>query len=281
MERRFIFEDKISSHAERAFSYMKKKRIVVKVGTSTLTYSNGKMNLRNIEQLCKVLSDLHNSGIDIILVSSGAIGVGMGKLELSTRPEGVPEKQALAAIGQCELMFVYDKFFSEYNNTVAQVLITRDVVDNPHLKQNAANTLDSLLTMGIIPIVNENDTVSTDELEGSNIGDNDLLSAIVTELIDAEMLVLLTDIDGLYDKDPRKFEDAVLIKEVNEITDEIRSMAGGTGSNRGTGGMTTKLYAAGLAMKKGIPCYVTNGNNPKSLYKILEGRHQGTVFRTV
>lgn len=254
------------------------RRIVVKVGTSTLTYENGKANLRRMEKLCKVLSDLHNSGKQIILVSSGAIGVGMGKLNLKERPSETKGKQAVAAVGQCELMFLYDKLFGEYNNFVAQILLTRDIVINEHSKQNVVNTFQTLLEMGIIPIVNENDTVAIDELVGKNFGDNDNLSAIVADLVGADLLIILTDIDGLYDKDPRKNDDAVKIPIVTNIDDSIREMAGGSGSNRGTGGMATKIIAASAATGAGINCCVMSGNNPENIYKLIDGEQIGTMF---
>ena len=255
------------------------KRIVVKVGTSTLTYENGKLNLHRIESLCKVLSDLQNSGKEIVLVSSGAIGVGVGKLGLPERPKETSRKQAVAAVGQCELMFIYDKLFGEYNHTVAQILLTRDVMINDHSKQNVINTFQELLAMGIIPVVNENDTVAIDELEGSNFGDNDTLSAIVADIAEADALVILTDIDGLYDADPRKSPEAKRIPEVRCIDENIRKMAGGSGSNRGTGGMSTKISAAVVAMEAGIDCYVISGNDPAVLYDLLEGKDVGTRFR--
>ena len=254
------------------------RRIVIKVGTSTLTYENGQVNLRRLEMLCKVLSDLHNSGKQIILVSSGAIGVGMGKLKLKSRPSETRYKQALAAVGQCELMFLYDKFFGEYNNSVAQVLLTKNVVINDHSRQNVINTFQTLLEMGIIPIVNENDTVAIDELVGANFGDNDNLSAIVADLVGADLLVSLTDIDGLYDSDPRKNPDAVRIPVVSHIDDTIREMAGGSGSNRGTGGMATKITAAAAATGAGIHCCVMSGNDPANIYKLIEGQPMGTLF---
>ncbi len=258
---------------------MDKKRIVIKVGTSTLTYENGKINLRRVDTLCKVLSDLRNFGHDIVLVSSGAIGVGMGKLGLPKRPDTTREKQALAAIGQCELMFMYDKFFSEYNNTVAQVLLTKYSVDTDHKKENVLNTFNTLLQMGIIPIVNENDTVAIDELEGNNFGDNDMLSAIVSKLIGADTLVILTDIDGLYTDNPRTNKDAQHIDVVEEITDEIMHMAHGSGSNRGTGGMTTKLNAAKHVTEASIDCIVLNGEDPTILYDVVDNNKSvGTLF---
>ena len=254
------------------------RRIVVKVGTSTLTYENGKVNLKRLEQLCKVLSDLHNSGRQIILVSSGAIGIGVGKLKLRERPSETRYKQALAAVGQCELMFLYDKFFGEYNNYVAQLLLTKNVVVNEHSRQNVMNTFQTLLEMGIIPIVNENDTVAIDELVGANFGDNDNLSAIVADLVGADLLVILTDIDGLYNKDPRNNPDAERIPFVTHIDDSIREMAGGSGSNRGTGGMATKITAAAAATEAGINCCVMSGNDPANLYKLIDGEQQGTMF---
>ena len=229
------------------------RRVVVKVGTSTLTHRSGKINIRHIEGLCKVLSDLQNAGKEIILVSSGAIGVGVGKLGLSRRPDETSKKQALAAIGQCELMFMYDKFFGEYNHTVAQILLTYDAVDSETDRRNVQNTFGELLSMGIIPIVNENDTVATNELEGHNIGDNDTLSAMVAVLTEADLLVILTDIDGLYDRDPRKDENARRIPFVPVIDEKIEALAGGAGSQFGTGGMATKISAAKRSTTAGIP----------------------------
>ncbi|MBQ3691704.1 MAG: glutamate 5-kinase [Clostridia bacterium] len=257
------------------------KRIVVKVGTSTLTYENGRLNLRRIEQLVKVICDLTNSGKEIVLVSSGAIGVGVGKLGLKNRPSRNREKQAVAAVGQCELMFIYDKLFGEYNHNVAQVLLTKFAVDTEHKKQNVINTMETLLEMGIIPIVNENDTCAIDELDGDKIGDNDRLSAIVAEIVNADLLVMLTDIDGLYNKNPKNNPDAEKIEVVEEITDEIRTMASGSGSNRGTGGMITKIIAAEYATSYGIECCIMNGETPKRLYDLFDGKKIGTVFKSV
>ena len=259
----------------------KSRRIVVKVGTSTLTYENGKVNLKNMEKLCKVLSDLHNSGKQVILVTSGAIGVGVGKLKLTERPKETRYKQALAAVGQCELMFLYDKFFGEYNNSVAQILLTKDIVLNEHSKQNVVNTFQTLLEMGIIPIVNENDTVATDELIGANFGDNDNRSAIVADLVGADLLIILTDIDGLYETDPRKDKNAKKIKLVEHIDDHIREIAGGSGSNRGTGGMSTKITAAAAATSAGINTCVMKGDDPSIIYKLLDGEEIGTMFLAV
>ena len=252
--------------------------LVVKVGTSTLTYENGKVNLHRLEELCRTLSDLQNAGRKLVLVSSGAIGMGMGKLGLPKRPEETEKKQALAAVGQCELMFLYDKFFGEYNHTVAQVLLTADVVDFPRGRQNVQNTFGELLSMGVIPVVNENDTVETSELEGKNFGDNDTLSAVVAGLCGAQGLVILTDIDGLYDGDPRTNPEAKLLHRVEEITPEIQALAGGAGSNRGTGGMATKLNAAKIATARGIPCAIISGGNTDNLYRLLQGEEVGTVF---
>ena len=251
------------------------KRIVFKVGTSTLTYDSGKLNIRKIEALVRVLSDLRNSGKDIILVTSGAISVGVAKIGRSERPRALPHKQAMAAIGQCELMYLYDKLFSEYHNTVAQILLTPDVVDNPIRKQNAQNTFETLMEYGVIPIVNENDTVSTEEVE---FGDNDTLSAIVSDLVNADLLVILSDIDGLYDKNPKSFSDAKLIHTVDKITDEIRAIAGGAGTSRGTGGMITKISAAEKANGAGIDMIIMNGDDPYKIYDVLEGKQIGTVF---
>ena len=212
---------------------MNRTKTVVKVGTSSLTYENGKINYRQIEALCKVICDLHNSGEDILLVSSGAVGVGMGKMGLSRRPNDIKKKQALAALGQCELMFMYDKLFGEYNHNVAQILLTYDAIETESKRENIYNTIDELLNMDIIPIINENDTVAVDELEGKNIGDNDMLSAIVSRIVEADRLVILTDIDGLYDSNPRENPDAQKISVVEKINREILDMAAGSGSNRG------------------------------------------------
>ncbi len=254
------------------------KRVVVKVGTSTLTYENGKLNIRAIESLCKVLCDLQNAGKEVVLVSSGAIGVGVGKLGLRVRPSSTREKQAVAAVGQCELMFIYDKLFGEYNGTVAQVLLTRDIMENAHTKQNVLNTFTTLLEMGIIPVVNENDTVAIDELVGANFGDNDTLSAIVASFLKADLLIMLTDIDGLYDADPRGNPEARLIPEVREIDDALFSLAGDSGSNRGTGGMVTKLHAAAVAQNAGIPTVIMQGARPERIYDLLDGKPVGTRF---
>ena len=250
-------------------------RIVIKIGTSTLTHSTGCLNIRRIEKLCEVVSDLKNAGHEPILVSSGAIGMGVGKLSLKTRPQDIPTKQAAAAVGQCELMYTYDKLFSEYRHTVAQILLTEhDISDNTR-RENFHNTLTRLLELGCIPIINENDTVATEEL---GIGDNDTLAAIVSVNIDADLLVLLSDIDGLYTADPHKDTNAKLIKSVEEITPEIIALAGGKGSELGTGGMATKLRAAQIATSSGTDMIITNGDNPSALYDIVEGNEIGTKF---
>ena len=259
-------------------SFTQAGKVVIKVGTSTLTYENGKLNLRRMEELCGVISDLHNSGKQVVLVSSGAIGVGVGKLKLPKRPTDTVQKQALAAVGQCELMFMYDKFFGEYNQTVAQVLLTADDVGSATSRQNIENTLEELLRMDIIPIVNENDTVSIAELE-EGFGDNDTLSAIVADLVDADVLVMVTDIDGLYDGDPRVDPDAKRIPYVAEITPEIEALAGAPGTSRGTGGMATKVRAAKFANARGISCCVMSGTKPKDLHILFDGGQIGTVFQ--
>lgn len=251
------------------------KRVVVKVGTSTLTHKTGMLNIRRIELLVKVLSDLKNSGREIVLVTSGAIGIGVGKLSLDKKPSDMPTKQACAALGQSELMYVYDKHFSSYNHNVAQVLLTRDIIEAPDRKQNVVNTLERLIELKVIPIINENDTVSTEEIE---FGDNDTLSAIVADLINAELLVLLSDIDGLYDKNPKENKDAKLIERVKEIDDTLIKNAGGAGSSFGTGGMVTKLHAATLCLKADIPMIIANGEKPELLYDLFDGKNIGTLF---
>ncbi len=251
------------------------KRVVVKVGTSTLTYENGKLNLRRIEQLVRVLSDLKNRGMEVILVSSGAIGVGVGKLGLKHKPTITMEKQAAAAVGQCELMYLYDKIFSEYGYSTAQVLLTKDVIENKERKQNVVNTFITLLRMDVVPVVNENDAISVEEIE---FGDNDTLSAVVACLTDSETLVILTDIDGLYSENPKENPDAELISDAYEINEDLKKIAGGAGSNRGTGGMITKVMAAEIATKSGIHTVVCNGADPGILYSLFDGENVGTVF---
>lgn len=251
-------------------------RIVVKVGTSTLTHSTGCLNIRRVEELCKAISDLKNAGHDIILVSSGAIGMGVGKLPLVGKPNDMPTKQAAAAVGQCELMYTYDKLFTEYNHVVAQILITGDDIDHQDRKQNFENTLFKLLEFKALPIINENDTIATQEI---GVGDNDTLAAIVTTCVKANLLVLLSDIDGLYTADPHTNPDATLIGQIDEITSEIEQLAGGKGSSLGTGGMITKLNAAKIATSSGIDMIIANGANPHALYDIVEGRPVGTLFK--
>ena len=251
------------------------KRVVIKVGTSSLTYPTGALNFRRIEHLVKVLSDLKNAGKEIILVSSGAIGVGVGELGLPERPKDTPTKQACAAVGQCELMYIYDKLFAEYHHKVAQVLLTRDTIKDEYRKTNVTNTFQRLLELGIVPVVNENDTVAVEEIE---FGDNDTLSAIVGSLCRTDLLIVLSDIDGLYDKDPRQYKDAKLIHFVDKITDEIRALAGGKGSAFGTGGMVTKLNAADLANQYGFPMMILNGLKPEGLYDLYDGKEVGTLF---
>ena len=254
-------------------------RIVIKVGTSTLAHTGGRLNIRRVELLCKVLSDMKNAGCDIVLVSSGAIGMGVGKLGLSGRPEDMPGKQAAAAVGQCELMYTYDKLFAEYNHTVAQILLTADDIQDKRRKSHVHDTLERLLQWSVLPIINENDAVSIDEIGiHTTIGENDTLSAIVAKLVDADLLVLLSDIDGLYTADPRKNPDATLIPVVEQITPEILALAGGAGSGLGSGGMATKLKAAQLTMEAGIDMVIANGEDPEALYALLEGKHVGTRF---
>ena len=250
-------------------------RIVVKVGTSTLAHATGHLNIRCVEALVKVLSDLKNSGHEIVLVSSGAIGMGVGKLNLRERPSDMPTKQAAAAVGQCELMYTYDKLFSEYNHTVAQILLVGADVEDETRHTHFRNTLFRLLELGVLPIVNENDTVSTEEI---GIGDNDTLGAVVATSVGADMLILLTDIDGLYTADPHADPKAELIPVVNEITPEITALAAGKGSMLGTGGMITKLRAAERCMAGGCDTVIAHGADPTILYDVLEGKSCGTRF---
>ena len=250
-------------------------RFVIKIGTSTLTHKTGHLNIRRVEELCKVISDIKNAGHEVILVSSGAIGMGVGKLGLQERPKDMPTKQAAAAVGQCELMYTYDKLFSEYNHTVAQLLITGDDVANETRHTNFSNTLNRLLELRVVPIINENDTVSTEEIV---IGDNDTLAAIVSESIHADKLILLSDIDGLYTADPHSHPDAKLIRVANRIDEEIFALAGGSSCSLGTGGMITKLQAAKICLACGCDMIITNGNNPYNLYDILDGKLVGTTF---
>ena len=250
-------------------------RIVFKVGTSTLTHATGRMDIRHVENLCKILSDIKNAGHEVVLVSSGAIGMGVGKLNLTQRPSDMPTKQAAAAVGQCELMYVYDKLFASYNHTVAQILLTGEDLRDEARHLNFANTLRRLLELGALPVINENDTVSTDEIA---VGDNDTLGALVAVSVKADLLVVLSDIDGLYTADPRHDPDAKLISEVREITPEMLSGAGGGGTALSTGGMATKLIAAGICMEAGTDMVILNGSRPALLYDVLDGKKTGTRF---
>ena len=256
-------------------------RIVVKVGTSTLAHATGRLNIQRMERLCRVLSDLKNAGHEIILVSSGAIGMGVGKLNLPGRPADMPSKQAAAAVGQCELMYTYDKQFTEYSHTVAQLLLTGEDIKSEQRSRNVRNTLSRLLELGALPIINENDAVATDEIGVENtIGENDSLSAIVAAAIGADLLVLLSDIDGLYDKDPRHHPDARLIPTVERVDDELFTLAEDSSTGLGTGGMITKLRAAAIATEAGCEMVIANGSKPEVLYDIAAGRPAGTRFLT-
>lgn len=250
-------------------------RIVIKVGTSTLAHSTGRLNIRRVEELVKVMSDLKNSGNEVILVSSGAIGMGAGKLSLKGKPSDIPTKQAAAAVGQCELMYTYDKLFSEYNHTVAQILLTGSDFTNDERHANFSNTMMRLLELDVLPVINENDTVATEEI---SVGDNDTLSAYVAESINADLLVLMSDIDGLYTADPHKDPTASLIPEIRELTPEIMALGGDAGSTLGTGGMKTKLRAAEICTANGTDMIITNGQNPYILYDIADGKSVGTRF---
>jgi len=253
-------------------------RIVIKIGTSTLTFSNGCVNIRRIETLCRSICDLMNAGNDVILVSSGAIGMGVGKLGLKERPSDIAGKQAAAAVGQCELMYIYDKEFSAHNKTVAQILLTAPDLKTPARHAKFENTMERLLEFGALPIINENDTVATEEIE---FGDNDTLAALVAESVKADLLVLLSDIDGLYTGDPHRDSEAKLIPEVKEVTPEIEALGGGSGSSLGTGGMATKLRAAKIATEAGCDMIIANGAYPELLYKIADGESVGTKFFAV
>jgi len=250
-------------------------RIVIKIGTSTLTHQTGNLNIRRVEKLCETISDIKNAGHEIILVSSGAIGMGVGKLGLKERPSDIPSKQAVAAVGQCELMYVYDKLFNQYHHTVAQILIAGDDLDSGRYNENFSNTITRLLDYGALPIINENDTVATDEIV---IGDNDTLAAIVSKSVEADLLILLSDIDGLYTADPRKCADATLIDTVEEINEDIENLASGKGSSLGTGGMVTKINAAKICTENGCTMIIANGSDPSNLYDIIDGKNVGTKF---
>ena len=250
-------------------------RIVIKIGTSTLAYATGQLNIRRVEALCKTMSDIRNAGHELILVSSGAIGMGVGKLGLRSRPQDIPTKQAAAAVGQCELMYIYDKLFSEYHHTVAQLLITADNLTSEIPHTNFTNTLNRLLELGVVPIINENDTVATEEIV---IGDNDTLAARVAQSVGAKLLILLSDIDGLYTADPHTNPNAKLIPLVRGLDESIKKLAGVSSTTQGTGGMVTKLRAAELCFDCGCEMVIANGNNPAALYDIVEGKPVGTRF---
>ena len=250
-------------------------RIVIKIGTSTLAYATGQLNIRRVEALCKTMSDIRNAGHELILVSSGAIGMGVGKLGLRSRPQDIPTKQAAAAVGQCELMYIYDKLFSEYHHTVAQLLITADNLTNETRHANFTNTLTRLLELGVVPVINENDTVATEEIV---IGDNDTLAARVAQSVGAQMLILLSDIDGLYTADPHTDPSAKLLPVVRRVDEKIRKLAGVSSTTQGTGGMVTKLRAAEICLDCGCEMVIANGNNPAALYDIVEGKPVGTRF---
>lgn len=251
-------------------------RIVIKIGTSTLTHSTGHLNLRRIETLVKIVSDFKNAGKQVVLVSSGAVSAGIARLGADHRPRTPEEKQAMAAVGQSELMKIYERFFAGYGHTVGQILMTRDVVDNPIRRAAIENTFESLLSLGCVPIVNENDSVSIDELK---FGGNDTLSAYVALICRADLLINLSDVDGFYDRDPRKYSDARLIPIVDSIDDALIASAGGAGTERGTGGMATKLAAARIVTEAGIPMYILNGADPSVLYALMDGEQIGTYFR--
>lgn len=256
-------------------------RIVVKVGTSTLTNDLGQVNLRSFDHLALVCSDIQNMGYEVVLVSSGAIAVGVNKLGLKSKPSSMPLKQAAAAVGQCRNMFLYDKFFGDYDKTIGQILLNASDIEQEEKKENLTNTFNTLLELGIIPVVNENDSVSYTEIESKDrlFGDNDMLSAVVAVLVRAKKLVIFSDIDGFYDKDPRLHPDAKLISRIDTIDEEVQKLAGGAGSRRGTGGMRTKLEAAALATANGIDTIVTNGKKPENLYDIVHGKPVGTLFK--
>ena len=254
---------------------MESKRIVVKVGTSTLTYPNGKLHMRRIERLARTLCELKNAGHEVVLVSSGAIRAGMGRLSITEKPHEIREKQALAAVGQCELMDLYRKLFAEYGSNVAQILITKYIVDDDHGKQNVINTVNTLLDWSVIPIVNENDTVSFEEIV---IGDNDTLPAVVATSIEANLLIILSDIDGLYEENPHENTEAALIERVEVIDEHIHRIAGGSDSGVGTGGMTTKITAAEYATANGIDLFIANGQDPTIIFDVIERKARGTLF---
>ena len=257
-----------------------KKRIVVKIGTSTITHvDTGHLNLIKMEKLARVLTDIRNQNKEIVVVSSGAIGAGRKALGIKEKPRSLSEKQACAAVGQARLMMIYQKLFAEYNQTIAQILITKRIMTNEISRQNAENTFRELLSMGVIPIVNENDPVSTDQIQDENFGDNDTLSAMVAELVQADTLILLSDIDGLYTDDPRNNEKAEFISCVEKIDETLFSMAKGPETTFGTGGMTTKIAAAEIANHAGVDMIIANGDDLVNISRILEGKEVGTLFK--
>lgn len=258
-------------------------RAVIKIGSSSLTYENGKLNLKLVDRLCRVIADLRNRGVEIVLVSSGAISVGVSKMGLHKRPSATALRQAAAAVGQVELMFIYDKFFSEYGQNIAQLLLTSDVMIDKLRHNNVVNTFNTLFDNGCLPIVNENDTVSTDELDlhssdENDFSDNDALSAIVADITRADILVIMSDIDGLYDSDPHKNSEAKLISRVEKLDDEIMKLGGGAGSVHGTGGMKSKLAAAKRVTDSGIPALIVGASRPENLYDVFDGKKVGTLF---
>ncbi len=258
-------------------------RVVIKIGSSTLSHKSGRINIKLVEELCKIISDVKNAGHEIILVSSGAVAMGVGKLNLDERPKDMASKQAVAAVGQSELMHVYDKLFSQYHHVIGQVLITDDDLSDKQRSKNFDNTLNRLLELKVLPIINENDTVATAELEnregGNAIGDNDTLSVIVAVHTKADMLILLSDIDGLYTADPNKDKNATLIERITEITPEILGLAGTSAGTQGTGGMITKIRAAKVALENNIEMIIANGKDPHNIYDIIDGKSVGTRFK--
>lgn len=250
-------------------------RLIIKIGTSTLTHSTGELNFRLFERLCKVISDIKNAGNDVIVVSSGAIALGRSKLHLTERPVDIPTKQAAAAVGQCELMYFYDKYFSEYRQSVAQILVTAEDLNGGDRLFNFANTVERLLAFGAVPVINENDTIATAEI---SVSDNDTLSALVATTVKADLLILLSDIDGLYSSDPHKDTKAKLIPQVDEITAEVEKIAGGSISGLGTGGMATKIHAASICMRAGTDMVIANGSMPEIVYDVIDGKSVGTKF---
>ena len=251
-------------------------RVVIKIGTSTLAHSTGHLNIKRVEEICKVISDIKNAGNQVIMVSSGAIGMGVGKLNLTKKPSDIPTKQAAAAVGQCELMYAYDRMFSGYSHTIAQILITKDDFSHEDRHQNFINTLEKLLEFNVLPIINENDTIATSEIK---VGDNDTLSSYVAKSVHADILIIMSDIDGLYTANPSTHKDATLISEVTSLTDDIIALGEGAGSELGTGGMKTKLDAAKICMESNCEMVIINGKNPNLLYDVLEGKQVGTRFK--